>query len=115
MRLLLDEQNSGRVAERLVKAGHDTVAVTTDPERRGLSDEDVFESAQRERRIVVTYDLDFLLIANRYAQDGREHHGLVMIHPVRLPNHETARTGGALTRFANEFVAQPSFVAWLSG
>lgn len=44
MKLLLDEQISGKVAERLRGRGHDVVAVTDEPDLRGMRDPDLFES-----------------------------------------------------------------------
>jgi predicted nuclease of predicted toxin-antitoxin system len=46
VKLLLDEQISGRVAERLRKRGRDVVATTDEPALRGLGDSDLFEVAQ---------------------------------------------------------------------
>lgn len=60
MRLLLDEQISGKVAERLRDRGHHVTAATDDPSRRGLSDPDLFEMAQQQDRVLVTYNrVDF--------------------------------------------------------
>lgn len=56
MKLLLDEQISGKVAERLRKQGREVVAATADATLRGLSDPDLFDIAQHQKRAIVTYD-----------------------------------------------------------
>ena len=72
MKLLLDEQISGKVAERLRDRGHDVDAVTDDPSLRGLSDPDLFEVAQQQGRAFVTYNrADFEPIIREYAETPR--------------------------------------------
>jgi predicted nuclease of predicted toxin-antitoxin system len=113
--LLLDEQISGKVAERLRKQGCDAIAATADPALRGLSDPDLFEVAQRQRRALVTYNrTDFEAIVREWAAAGREHRGLVIVHPVRFPNREFARLSKALAHLTETFPASGgSFVTWL--
>ncbi|MBK5220831.1 MAG: DUF5615 family PIN-like protein [Thermoleophilia bacterium] len=68
MKLLLDEQISGKVADRLQERGHDVIATTAAPSLRGLSDPDLFEVAQRQGRALVTYNRpDFEAIVREYA------------------------------------------------
>jgi predicted nuclease of predicted toxin-antitoxin system len=72
VKLLLDEQISGKVAERLRKQGHDVTATTAEPTLRGLSDPDLFEVAQEQERVLVTYyRADFEAIVREYAAAGR--------------------------------------------
>lgn len=114
MKLLLDEQISGKVAERLRKQGHDAIAVTADPALRGLSDPDIFDVAQQAGRVVATYNrADFEAIAREYAATGREHHGLVIIHPTRFPSWEFARLAKALAKQAGTFPPGGSYIVWL--
>jgi len=114
VKLLLDEQISGKVAERLRKKGHDVVATTAEPTLRGLSDPDLFEAAQAQKRVLVTYNrADFEAIVREYAAAGRGHSGLVIVHPTRFPSHEFARLSKALAKFAESFPASQSFVTWL--
>ena len=114
MKLLLDEQISGKVAERLRKQGHDVIAATADPSLRGLSDPDLFEVAQEQQRALVTYNrADFEAIIRDYAAVGREHHGLVIVHPVRFPNSEFARLAKALANLIGGPSSGRSFVTWL--
>jgi hypothetical protein len=114
VKLLLDEQISGKVAERLRECGHDVIATTADPSLRGLSDPDLFEGAQRQGRALVTYNRpDFEAIVREYAATNREHHGLVIVHPTRFPSWEFARLAVALESLLQ--LPQPggSFVVWL--
>lgn len=116
MKLLLDEQISGKVAARLRKQGHDVVAVTDEPSLRGLSDPDVFEIAQAQGRAVVTYNReDFEAIVREYAGDGSGggHHGLVIVHPLRFPGSDFARLSKALSQLAREDSLGKSFAVWL--
>lgn len=114
MKLLLDEQISGKVAQRLRERGHDAIAVAADPALRGLSDPDLFGAAQGQNRAVVTYNrADFEAIVREYAAANREHHGLVIVHPVRFPSQELSRLSNALASCADNFPPGKSFVTWL--
>lgn len=112
MKLLLDEQISGKVTDRLRKQGHDVVAATADPALRGLSDPDLFEVAQRQKRVVVSYNrADFEAIVRDYSAAGQEHHGLVIVHPGRFPSWEFARLAKALAK--QLLPPGGNFVVWL--
>lgn len=112
MKLLLDEQISGKVADRLRKQGHDVVATTADPALRGLSDPDLFDAAQQQKRTVVTYNRsDFEAIVRDYAASGREHNGLVIVHPGRFPSSEFTRLARALAKQA--LPPGGNFIVWL--
>lgn len=114
MKLLLDEQISGKVAERLRGQGCDAVAVSAEASLRGLSDPDVFEIALAQGRAVVTYNrADFEAINLEYAEAGREHHGLVIVHPVRFPGRDFARLTRALKSLVSGEALGKSFVIWL--
>ncbi|MGN6256322.1 MAG: DUF5615 family PIN-like protein [Solirubrobacterales bacterium] len=114
MKLLLDEKISGKVAERLRDRGHDVTAVTDDPTLRGLSDPDLFEVAQEEGRVLVTYNrVDFEPIIREYAQTNREHHGLVIVHPTRLPSWEFARLAAAIEGLLKGPNLGRGFLIWL--
>ena len=114
MKLLLDEQISGKVAERLREPGHDVTAATDDPSLRGLSDPDLFEVAQQQGRALVTYNrVDFEPIIRKYAQMNRDHHGLVIVHPMRLPSWEFAQLAAAMEGLLEGPDLGSSFVVWL--
>jgi hypothetical protein len=114
VKLLLDEQISGKVAERLRDRGHDVIAATADPSLRGLSDPDLFEVAQRQARALITYNrADFEAIVREYAETNREHHGLAIVHPTRFPNWEFARLVGAISALLEGPDPGGSFLVWL--
>jgi hypothetical protein len=116
VKLLLDEQISDKVADRLVDLGHDVIAATAEHSLRGLGDLDMFEFAQREKRAVVTYDrADFEAIVRQYAGDKRSHHGLVILHPRRFPSWEFSRLAAALERLLSGPELGASFLVWLQG
>jgi hypothetical protein len=114
VKLLLDEHISGRVARRLRDLGHDVVAVAELPTMHGRRDAAVFEWAQGEGRAVVTYDRgDFEEVIRRYTQTGRLHHGLVVVHPIRIPSNSFSRLAAALAAFLDGPDLGLSFVIWL--
>lgn len=114
MKLLLDEQISGKVAERLRDRGHDVAAATDDPSLRGLTDPDLFEAAQQQGRAVVTYNrADFEPITPEFAHLDREHCGLVIVHPIRFPSWEFARIAVALEGLLMGPDLGRSFLVWL--
>jgi hypothetical protein len=114
VKLLLDEQISGKVAERLRKQGHDVVATTDEPALRGLDDPDLFEVAQAQKRVVVTYNRpDFEAIIREYAESRRDHHGLVIVHPTRFPGSDFGRLVASLGKLLDEPPRGRSFTVWL--
>lgn len=58
MRLKLDENLDVRLADRLRSAGHDVETIRSES-LSGAPDEDVFATAVRESRTLVTLDMDF--------------------------------------------------------
>lgn len=114
MKLLLDEQISGRVAQRLRDRGHDVTAATDDPSLRGLSDPDLFAAAQRQGRALITYNrVDFEPIVREYAEANRSHHGLVLVHPKRFPSWEFGRLVAAIEGLLRGPAAGSGSLAWL--
>jgi len=114
VKLLLDEHISGRVADRLRERGHDVIAVAAYSKLRGATDRKVFELAQRQGRAVVTYDRDdFEGLARESDGFNRGHHGLVVVHPVRIPSRDIARLTDALDHFLQGPELGQGFMIWL--
>lgn len=114
MKLLLDEQISGKVANRLRDRGHDVIAGTDDPSLRGLSDPDLFSVAQQEGRALVTYNrVDFEPIVREFAEANREHYGLVIVNLRRFPSQEFGRLAAALEALLAGPRVGASFLVWL--
>lgn len=114
MKLLLDEQISGKVAERLRALDHDVIAAASISGLRGGNDIFLFEFAQAEARAFVTYDrADFEAIARGYAGANRSHHGLVLVHPAGIPSRDFGRLVGGLDQFLNGLELGESFWVWL--
>lgn len=116
MRLLLDEMLSAEVAVQLRLRGHDASAVAERAELRGLPDVDLFDGAQAEGWATVTYNReDFLALDRWYRHAGRDHHGIVIVHPRRFPQ-QAASIGPLFTSLEGLLAGEPSypsFVHWL--
>lgn len=116
MRLVLDEMLSASVAEQLRQRGRDVIAVDEQAELRGLSDADLFDRAQEDGRVVVTYNRDdFLALDRQYRHQGRDHHGLVILNPQRFPQGKGSIGPliASLEQFLDAGAPYPSFVHWL--
>lgn len=90
MRFLLDENVENRILLHLRSLGHDVTTIARDYPT-SLSDEAVLAIARRERRVLITNDVDFgeLVVRRRL-----RHHGVIL---VRLPFGDTARKIAAVT------------------
>ncbi|MDE2818490.1 MAG: DUF5615 family PIN-like protein [Chloroflexota bacterium] len=91
IRLFFDENMPVDVAERLNELGINTVTAR-DLERLGHSDPNQLEFATADRRVLCTYDKDYIRIASR----GIKHAGIVFIPGVY-------RDYGVLLRYFIEF------------
>ncbi len=117
MRFLLDEMLSAQIAERLRALGIDAAAIDESPELRGLPDAEVLAHAQREERVLVTYNReDFLALDRDYRAEAREHAGVVILNPRRFPQGKAIidPLSAALAAFSERGAPYPSFVHWLS-
>jgi hypothetical protein len=82
---MLDEMMPPAIADRLVDAGHDVIAVKATADLIGQSDEDLLIEATRQGRILVTLDLgDFAVIDLAWKAAGRSHAGLLYISTARF-------------------------------
>lgn len=88
MRILLDAHVSGRAIGRaLENDGHDVRAVDSEVELEGASDDELFELAASENRVLITFNVgDFRRIADRWHEEERSHSGLILVS--RSVRHE---------------------------
>src|SRR5207244_990669 len=95
---LFDQSADFRLMPHLTELGHDVTAVSREYPA-GIPDEEVLAIAVRERRIVITADLDF---GELVIQRGLSHAGIIL---MRLPGATLAtkisRLDEVLTRYAN--------------
>jgi len=77
---------SNRIAELLRELGHDALAVDGNRDLRGKADEDLFDLAVAEGRVLVTENVDdFRRLALRHLRSGGSHAGLILTIETRFP------------------------------
>jgi predicted nuclease of predicted toxin-antitoxin system len=87
VRLIADENVPGEAVAAMRQAGHDVTWIRTDAP--GSSDADILDRAQREDRIVVTFDRDFGELAFRSGLPARS--GVILFRlPVPKPAQAAA-------------------------
>ena len=74
MRFLVDECTGPKIAEWLRSEGHEVFSVFG--EARGISDDEVFEKALTDNRILITNDKDF---GEMVFRERRSHHGVIFL------------------------------------
>jgi predicted nuclease of predicted toxin-antitoxin system len=95
VRLLLDEHFSPQIARELRERGHDVSAVQELPELRSLADHALLAHAVDDRRTLLTNNVsDFVIVARRWAEEGRDHYGLLFTSDASMP-----RTREGIGRF----------------
>jgi hypothetical protein len=84
--LLLDEMFSGLIAEQLRAAGHDVLAVVTDPALVTLPDDQILTHATTTGRALVTANIkDFMPLDARYRAASHTHAGLILVSSKTFP------------------------------
>lgn len=79
------------IAAGLRRLGHDVVSVQEADLRWaiGLNDHRQLETATRQGRALVTYDIrHFAIIAREWASAMRPHGGILLIHPRTVPQDD---------------------------
>lgn len=108
MRLLLDEMYPPAIAEQLRKGAHDVDAVTLRAELRALPDPELFATAQREMRALVTENIaDFSDIADSYDRRSDAHYGLVLVDPGKYQRGHPRTVGRLVTGLDRLLRARP--------
>ena len=99
MKFLLDESTDRRLQAYLADLGHDVTAVAADYPA-GLSDARVLQLARRQKRVLITEDLDFgELVISR----GVPHAGVILL---RMRAQRLAPKQQALTRLLSTYAAR---------
>jgi len=93
MKLFVDENIPGITVEELRKRGHDVLDIRGTP-RQGMPDDELWQLAQIERRLLITTDKGF-------AEHRNEQHSGILIVRLRQPNEQRihGRVMAALTQF----------------
>jgi hypothetical protein len=116
--LVLDEMFAPEIAAKLVKRGHDVVAVAADPALAGLPDDQIFAWAAEQHRCLVTENVkDFEVLRRQSVAQGTSHPGRVYSGPRRFPRDR--RFLGALVAALDQLLAAGQVpavneVGWLS-
>jgi hypothetical protein len=114
--LLLDEMFSPRIADELALAGIDCQAVVADPVLRAQSDLEIFDSAARENRVLVTSNVtDFESLRRAREAAGGPVPGLVYTSDAAFPRTKAylSRLVTALAAAADRETAACGGVLWL--
>jgi predicted nuclease of predicted toxin-antitoxin system len=107
--LLLDEMFSGRIAEQLRAAGHDVLAVVTDPAIVTLPDDQILAHAATTGRALVTANIkDFMPLDARYRAASQAHAGLILVSSKTFPQDRTYTA--AITKALAALLNQPAQV-----
>ncbi len=103
MRLFLDAHLSSRsIAPPLRKDGHEVRAADEERELDGTSDDELFDIARAEGRILVTANVrDFRPIIEAWQANGRHHPGCILIPSTIRQEHFGAIVTGLMAAFAD--------------
>ena len=107
--LLLDEMFSGLIAEQLRAAGHDVLAVVTDPALVTLTDDHILAHAATTGRALVTANIkDFMPLDARYRAASQNHAGLILVSSKTFPQDRAYTV--AITKALTALLDQPTQV-----
>jgi hypothetical protein len=96
------------IADRLSARGQEIEAVTRRADLRALPDGDIFATAQRERRAIVTENIaDFSEIADDHDRRGVVHYGLVLVDPGKYPRGAPRTIGQMVTELDRVLAEHP--------
>jgi len=80
MKILVDENIPWTTVQTLRTMGHDVLDIRS-TERKGMPDDELWEMAQREGRLIITTDKGFAQYRSQ------SHHGILIIR-LRQPNRQ---------------------------
>jgi predicted nuclease of predicted toxin-antitoxin system len=109
LRLLLDAHISGpRIATALRRRGHDVLAADEQRTLDGWPDEDLLALADRDDRILVTFDVkDFPGIVRRWSEAQRPHAGCLIVVGI-----DHSEYGTIIRVLERAFAARPEPAEW---
>lgn len=90
LKFYTDENVECVIAEGLKRRNIEAISAN-DVKNLGLSDEQQLEYAVSIKACFFTYDTDFLGIAKRWANEGKEHFGIFYTHPLDITIGECIR------------------------
>ena len=96
IRIYTNESASVAIAEGLKRRGVDAFSAR-DAGNLGLTDEEQLIFAVKERVTVFTHDTDFLQIAAKWLDEGKNHQGIIYCHQNRYSIGECVRNLRMLT------------------
>jgi hypothetical protein len=105
VKLLLDEDLSPELAEALVRAGIEAVALQAWEGGRllGAGDDRILAAATADGRILLTADRRSLMpLLSRWAEEGRSHGGIIIVPGSETHRERIGGTVRALTRLAED-------------
>jgi predicted nuclease of predicted toxin-antitoxin system len=114
--LLLDEMFSARIADELALRGIDCRAVVADPVLRAQSDLEIFDSAVRDDRVLITNNVtDFESLRRAREAAGGPVPGLIYTSDITFPRTRAyvSRLTAALAAAADRETAACGGVLWL--
>lgn len=95
--ILLDADVPPAIGVALAQRGHDAVAASGNPPLEDLSDHDLLREASRQRRVLVTFNVqDFVEAAHQFAHGQEDHHGIILIHSRSFPRTDIGAITDAL-------------------
>lgn len=98
--LLLDEHVPRALAKALIQQGIEVIHVA-DTQLRGMADEDLLAEASRMECAFVTYNVrHFAALAVRWANEHREHAGLLLVTRRRPIGQVALRMAHTLASYA---------------
>jgi len=83
LKIYSDESLDVRIIEALKKRGTEAWSAR-DVGNLGLKDDAQLEYAYNEKACLFTTDDDFLRIAKKWSDQGKEHYGIIYVHPLKL-------------------------------
>jgi Domain of unknown function (DUF5615) len=96
------------VGRPLTRRGHAVRTLDSEPSLEGLADGDVLALSTSDERILITFDVaDFPPILREWAEAGRSHAGVILVHGIRHNEF-----GLILTTIGRLLAEQPVQAAW---